>query len=168
MPVSLSLYSSIMLQTLKNVKTAADTIQKQSSDRYTFAFQAILARKFNNGISMQLMPTMVHYNIVPTSDIPNDLYSVGAGLKLKVTKCRALHSNIITSYRAEKLPDTYNSFSIGYEIETGGHVFQVHVTNSTGMTERTYVPTHTASGMMVACMWVSIFREYSRLENQRT
>jgi hypothetical protein len=39
----------------------------------------------------------------------------------------------------EKLPDTYNSFSIGYEIETAGHVFQLHATNSTGMTDRTFI-----------------------------
>lgn len=139
MPVSLSLYSSIMLQTLKNPKTAADTIERNASDRYTFAFQGILARKFSNSISLQLMPTMVHYNIVPTSDIPNNLYSVGAGLKLKVTKMSSLTFEYYYQIPGKKLPDTYNSFSIGYEIETGGHVFQVHVTNSTGMTDRTYI-----------------------------
>jgi len=38
-----------------------------------------------------------------------------------------------------KLPGTCNTFSIGYEIETAGHVFQLHFTNSTGMTERTVI-----------------------------
>lgn len=137
MPVSLSLFSSAMLQTIKQQST--DTVKRQSSDRYTFAFQAILARKFNNTISMQLMPTMVHYNIVPSSDIPNDLYSIGGGLKLKLTKMSSLTFEYYYQLPGRKLPDTYNSFSIGYEIETGGHVFQLHLTNSTGMTERMYI-----------------------------
>lgn len=137
MPVSLTLFSSAMLQTIK--QSASDTIKRASSDRYTFAFQAILARKFNNTISMQLMPTMVHYNIVPTSDIPNDLYSIGGGLKLKLTKMSSLTFEYYYQLPERKLPGTYNSFSVGYEIETGGHVFQLHLTNSTGMTERTYI-----------------------------
>jgi hypothetical protein len=29
--------------------------------------------------------------------------------------------------------------SIGFDIETGGHVFQLHFTNSTGMTERAFI-----------------------------
>jgi hypothetical protein len=38
-----------------------------------------------------------------------------------------------------KLPGTHNSLAVGVDIETGGHVFQLHFTNSTGMTERTFI-----------------------------
>jgi hypothetical protein len=38
-----------------------------------------------------------------------------------------------------RLPGTHNSLSLGFDIETGGHVFQLHFTNSTGMTERTFI-----------------------------
>jgi hypothetical protein len=37
------------------------------------------------------------------------------------------------------LPGTKNSLAIGFDIETGGHVFQLHFTNSTGMTEKTFI-----------------------------
>ena len=32
-----------------------------------------------------------------------------------------------------------NCLAIGFEIETGGHVFQLHFTNSTGMFERAFI-----------------------------
>ena len=56
---------------------------------------------------MQLMPTMVHYNIVPTSDIPNDLYSVGAGLKLKVTKMSSLTFEYYYQLPGRKIAPTH-------------------------------------------------------------
>jgi hypothetical protein len=42
-------------------------------------------------------------------------------------------------YRFDKIPGYQNSLSVGFDIETGGHVFQLHMTNSTGMTERTFI-----------------------------
>lgn len=137
MPISLTLVSSTMLKTLKT--NTFDSFKRYSSDRYTFAFQALIARKFNSNFSMQLMPTMLHYNIVPTANIPNDLYSIGAGARLKLTKRTSLTAEYYYQLPGRKLPGTYNSFSLGYEIETGGHVFQLHVSNSTGMTERTFI-----------------------------
>jgi hypothetical protein len=136
MPLSVTLLASTMLKTLKD---PTDTIKRQSSDRYSFAFQALIARKFSSNFSMQLMPTMVHYNIVPTEDIPNDLFSLGAGARLKLTKRTSIIAEYYYQLPNRKLPGTYNSFSVGYELETGGHVFQLHVSNSTGMTERTFI-----------------------------
>ncbi|MBG9375624.1 hypothetical protein I5907_05225 [Panacibacter sp. DH6] len=136
MPVSLTLLASSMLKTIKD---ASDTVKRQSSDRYTYAFQALIARKFSSNFSMQLMPTMVHYNIVPTADIPNDLFSIGAAARLKLTQRTSITAEYYYQLPNSKLPGTYNSFSIGYEVETGGHVFQLHLSNSTGMTERTFI-----------------------------
>jgi len=136
MPISLTLVTSAMLKTLKN---PIDSFKRNPSDRYTYAFQALIARKFSSNFSMQLMPTVVHYNIVPTPDIPNDLYSIGAGARFKLTKRTSLTAEYYYQLPNRKLPGTKNSFSLGYEIETGGHGFQVHLSNSTGMTERTFI-----------------------------
>ncbi|CAN5540441.1 hypothetical protein BH10BAC2_BH10BAC2_37330 [soil metagenome] len=136
MPVSVTLLASSMLKTIKD---PLDTIKRQSSDRYSFAFQALIARKFNSNFSMQLMPTVVHYNLVPTENTPNDLYSIGAGARLKLTKRTSITAEYYYQLPNRKLPDSYNSFSVGYEVETGGHVFQLHLSNSTGMTERTFI-----------------------------
>jgi hypothetical protein len=83
------------------------------------------------------MPTMVHYNIVPTANDPNDLFSLGIGARQRISK--RVHLTGEYYYQLNQLSGYYNSFSVGVDIETGGHVFQLHFTNSTGMTERTFI-----------------------------
>ena len=81
----------------------------------------------------------MHYNLVPTSDLPNNLISIGVAGRIKLSKRTSLTAEYYYQLPGNKLPGTYNSFSLGYEIETGGHVFQLNLTNSTGMTERTFI-----------------------------
>ncbi|HRI20359.1 MAG TPA: DUF5777 family beta-barrel protein, partial [Panacibacter sp.] len=98
-----------------------------------------LARKFSDAFSLQLMPTMVYYNIVESSSTHNALFSIGAGVRIKLTKRSNLNLEYYYQLEGHKLPDTHNSFAIGYELETGGHVFQLQLTNSYGTTERTFI-----------------------------
>lgn len=134
-PVSLTWVSSMMLQSLRNPD---DGIKRNFSDRLFYAHQAIVARKFSPGFSFQLMPTMVHYNIVPTAPIPNDLFSLGSAARIKLSNSIALMGEYYYQL-GNTLPGTTNSFALGVDIETGGHVFQLQFTNSTGMTERTFI-----------------------------
>lgn len=135
MPISISYMGSVMLKTLNT----NDTFKTHYSDKLFFAHQIIIARKFNDYFSLQIAPTMVHYNIIPTHDLPNDLYSVGLGGRLRLSKRINLTAEYYYQLPKYKLPGTYNSLSLGIDIETGGHVFQFHVSNSTGMTERTFI-----------------------------
>ncbi|QEC68550.1 hypothetical protein FRZ67_15005 [Panacibacter ginsenosidivorans] len=143
-PLSVTLVASSILKTIKNAD-ATDSLKRNASDRYSFAFQALIARKFSSSFSMQLMPTLVHYNIVPTDNMPNDFYSIGAGARLKLTKRSSITAEYYYQLPNSRFPNTHNSFSLGYEVETGGHVFQLHVTNSTGMTEPTFINETTGS-----------------------
>lgn len=135
MPVSVTWVSGIMARTLKY----ADTLKRQSSDKWSYSHQLVIARKFSSDFSLQLMPALVHYNIVPTSSISNDQYALGIGGRIKISKRVALNAEYYYVLNNEKMPGTYNSLSVGFDIETGGHVFQLHLTNSTGMTERTFI-----------------------------
>jgi Membrane bound beta barrel domain (DUF5777) len=141
MPISLTLLSSAMYQTdttsLKSEINISTT--PRSSDKMSYAFQAIFARKFSPGFSLQVMPTLVHYNIVPLATDKNDLISIGSGARLKISKRVSINGEYYYQLPNTKFEDTYNSFSLGVDIETGGHVFQMHFTNSTGMTERTFI-----------------------------
>jgi hypothetical protein len=141
MPVSLTLSSSVMYETdttaLKSEKQI--TIHPRQTDKLSFAYQILIARKFSNAFSLQLMPTMIHENIVYNATSPNDLLALGAGARIKLTPRSSINLEYYYQLPGYKLPGTYNTFSIGYEIETGGHVFQLHFTNSTGMTERTVI-----------------------------
>jgi hypothetical protein len=85
------------------------------------------------------MPTVIHYNLVEGATDPNDVFSIGAGGRIKLSKRVSLNVEYYYQLPDYKLPGTVNSLAIGFDIETGGHVFQLNVTNSSGMTERSFI-----------------------------
>lgn len=139
-PFSLTYAGTAIYKSLKDYTT---TYIPYMSDKFSFAHQVLIASKVNDYFSVQLTPTLIHYNIVENKTMPNDFYSVGAGFRLRLSK----RVNLTTEYyhRVDKLNGYYDPLSIGLDIETGGHVFQLHVTNSTGMTERTFINETTGS-----------------------
>ena len=139
-PLSVSLASTMIYKSLKDVVT---TYEPYKTDKLSFAHQLLVASKLNDYLSIQFTPTVVHYNMVEHKTIPNDFYSLGTGFRLRVSP----RVNITTEYyhRFDKLTGYYDPLTIGVDIETGGHVFQLHVTNSTGMTERTFINETTGS-----------------------
>jgi hypothetical protein len=85
------------------------------------------------------MPTLVHRNLVKYAAESNELFSVGIGGRQKLTKRISLNVEYYYQVPGYKLKGTTNSLSLGFDIETGGHVFQLHFTNSRGMNERTFI-----------------------------
>jgi hypothetical protein len=134
MPVSLSLLASAIIRTQRE---SDPTVKRSLGDKTTYAFQAILARKLNENTSLQLMPTLVHYNLAPVGVPNNDQVSLGAAARQRISKRVSITAEYY--YQFDQPDGTYNSIGIGVDIETGGHVFQLHLTNSTGMTERTFI-----------------------------
>jgi Membrane bound beta barrel domain (DUF5777) len=136
MPITLSAIASMMY---KSLKFEDPTRENYYTSNMYFSGQLLIARKFNESLSLQLMPTIVHYNLVEGADDPNDLFSVGVGGRMKLSKRVSLNLEYYYQLPDYKFDGTKNSLAIGFDIETGGHVFQVYCTNSTGMTERTYI-----------------------------
>jgi hypothetical protein len=136
MPISAAIASSIMLTTLK---WQDPTRENLFSSRLQYAHQLIIARKFSEGTAIQLMPTMVHYNLVPKATDPNDILALGIGGRQRITKMVSVNAEYYYLLQGSRFEGTTNSFSIGFDIETAGHVFQLHFTNSRGMTERTFI-----------------------------
>ena len=139
-PFSVSYASSFIYKSLKDATT---TYTPYVSDKFSFSHQLLIASKVNDYFSLQLTPTLIHYNIVDTKTTPNDFYSLGIGFRQRLSK----RLNFTTEYyhRFTTLSGYYNPLSIGFDIETGGHVFQLHVSNSTGMTDRTFINETTGS-----------------------
>lgn len=133
-PISVSYAGSAIYKSVKNTNT---TDAPYESDRLSYAHQLIIARKFGDYFSLQLTPTILHYNLVSNPDLPNDFKSLGIASRVRLTKRLNLTGEYF--YRFDKIPTYQNSLSVGFDIETGGHVFQLHMTNSTGMTERTFI-----------------------------
>lgn len=107
------------------------------SNRLYYFNQLLIARKFSSLFTLQLMPTHIHYNFVNTIAEPNDIFALGGAGRIKLTKRTTL--NLEYFYQFNQLTGTTNSLSVGFDIETGGHVFQLMFTNSMGMTERTFI-----------------------------
>jgi hypothetical protein len=136
MPVTLSLYSSIMV----NAQPWANPERENYfSSRLFYTHQILLGRKFSNGTSLMLMPTVVHRNLVESTAIENTVYALGIGGRQKLTNRLALTFEYIYVL-PDQIADIYtNSLSVGFDIETGGHVFQLHFTNSLGMMDKQYI-----------------------------
>ncbi|MGE5425412.1 MAG: DUF5777 family beta-barrel protein, partial [Syntrophothermus sp.] len=91
------------------------------------------ARKFSERLSLQVMPTMVHYNLVPTPDDKNTVLSLGGGGRFKISQRVSVNAEYYYLLPGQiSSTSAYSSFSTGVDIETGGHVFQIFLTNSQG------------------------------------
>lgn len=109
------------------------------SSRLAYYNQLLIGRKFSEAFSLQLMPTMLHRNLVATKKDNHDIYSIGAGARIKLSKRVAINAEYFYTL-PDMLPETQtNALSIGFDIETGGHVFQLHFTNALGMNERSLI-----------------------------
>ncbi len=142
-PISVSAVSTVMLKTLKWEDPSRKNFY---TSRLSFAHQLIIARKFSEGFSLQLMPSFVHTNIVQGATDPNDIFALGVGGRMKLNKRLSFNAEYyhvlpisLVEGEGYVMPGTKNSLAIGFDIETGGHVFQLHFTNSTGMTERSFI-----------------------------
>lgn len=137
MPVTLSYLVDAQIKT---VKFADETRDNKFTSRLYYTHQLLLARKFSERISIQLMPTLVHRNLVATNEDKNDVFAIGAAGRIKLT--RRVTFNVEHYYVPEGQivsNDYANSLAFGFEIETGGHVFSLHFTNARDMTYKGFV-----------------------------
>jgi hypothetical protein len=138
MPVSVSVLTSVALKTLK---FPDQTRTNYFTSRLAYVGQVLVARKINEIFSVQLTPSYLHRNLVATELDPNDIWALGAGARLKITKRVSLNGEYyyIANPRTYLSQQIYNPLSVGFDIETGGHVFQLFFTNSLGMTEKQFI-----------------------------
>jgi hypothetical protein len=111
------------------------------SSRLSFTQQLLIARKFSK-VTIQLMPTFLHRNLVATETDQNDLFAMGIAGRYKLASRLALNCEYY--YVLRPIPQRtaqrmYNPLSVGFDIETGGHVFQIVMTNSQGMREGGFI-----------------------------
>jgi hypothetical protein len=140
MPVTLAVVGASSVTTLQadQVPWFAPGREDFFSHRLSYAWTLIVGRKFSESISLQLNPGLVHRNLVERSSDANDVFHVSGAGRVKLSKRVALNAEYFHVLR-DVQPDFHNSLSIGFDIETGGHVFQLHFTNSAGMFERAYI-----------------------------
>ncbi len=131
-PVSVTWYSAGFLSMDRNRNFDL------TSDRLTYVHQLIIARKMNKSISLMLTPSVVHFNLTREAAQPNTVGVLAMGGRFKINQRIAItaeyapqlaNPNFRTGSDGQRI-DYQNGLSIGVDIETGGHVFQLHLTNS--------------------------------------
>lgn len=137
MPVSISSVSGCSISTLK--WAVLDRTNFLTS-RLSFFHQLLIARKFSESFSLQIIPMIIHRNLISDSNLEeNDVLALGLGLRKKISKRTSFNFEYIVTDKNALKEGLRNSISVGFDIETGGHVFQLHLTNSMAMVEKAVV-----------------------------
>lgn len=136
MPLTASVLATAAIQTLRWQNPDRDNF---FSSRLYYTFQVIVGRKFSDAFSLQLSPTLVHRNLVKVRTESNDVLALAAAGRIKLNKRIAVNAEYTYVLPDQLAPGYRNALSIGFDIETGGHVFQLHFTNSTSMIEKGFV-----------------------------
>jgi hypothetical protein len=135
-PITADLFGGVYYKTLKY----DDKPYLNTAYRTSYATELLLARKFDRNLSIQLTPIFLHYNLVQTTSDKNNIFAVGFGGRIKLTRRMSLNGeyDYLPTGQVNSIT-VHSSFSLGFDIETGGHVFQLHVTNSQGMIDPVFI-----------------------------
>lgn len=139
MPLSLSYMAGIYVNGLR---WDYPEIEPDFHHRLSYVHQLQIARKFSPGFSLQLTPSYLHQNLVSGTSDPNDMFAMGAGTRLKLSKRISVNAEYFYLFKPDNETLTtpiYNPLSLGIDIDTGGHVFQIIFTNSVGMEENAFL-----------------------------
>lgn len=119
------------------------------NNRLAYSSQLIVSRKFSNKFSLELAPIFIHKNLYDGVTDQKNLFLIGTGVRYKIAKRLSLNLD----YAARlNLPEGFNSpyhnpLTLGLDIETGGHVFQLVFSNSQTMNDVAMFSSATGSGI---------------------
>lgn len=114
------------------------TLKVTGSDRTYFTTQLLIARKFNDHFSFQLSPSYTHYNrLLFLTGGSTDMFAVGFLARQKVSKRVSINGEYFL--QTNRFTGMHDPLSIGVDINTGGHVFQLHFTNAVGMNDHSSI-----------------------------
>ena len=134
-PVTLNYLVDAQIMTARQDELSAEI----PYSRMFYTHQLLIGRKFSQGTSVQIAPTLVHRNLVDSMDFKNDVFAIGIGARQKLNK-RVTFNLEYYYVLPNQISDNFtNSLSLGFDIETGGHVFQLHFTNSADMTYKGFI-----------------------------
>ena len=135
-PLSITLFGSA---TAKTIKDYLPENKPSFSERLTYTGQVLIAHKFNPDLSIQLAPTFLHFNSVPFDNDPHDMIAIGIGTRIKISKRVSINGEYYYNVNPFESMDVRNSLAFGVDIETGGHIFQLILSNSVSMIEKGFI-----------------------------
>lgn len=140
MPLSLVLFSNMTINSLR-----LPEFQEDFEKRLSYTFQSLIARRFNKNLSLQVTPTFVRRNHVSGINPQQDLFALGFGGRYLVTRRVSFNLEYFHHLNAPENALSHHPIAVGFDIETGGHVFQLHFTNAQAMIETGFIPETTGN-----------------------
>ena len=134
------------------------------SSRISYYSQLIVARKLSETFSLQFSPIWIHRNLVPKKIDKSDMFALGFAGRCKITSNMSINGEyypVISPSWNHQNTNYTNALSFGLDIETDGHVFQLLLTNSTGMNEKAFVTETTGNWFKGVHIGFNISRKFS-------
>jgi len=132
-PLAITLFGNTAMTTM------ADEFVDNFKHRLSYCTQVIIARKFSPKFSLEVIPSWLHRNLVSVDD-KNNLYSLGGGARWKFTRSTSVIADYFYSFgRNDLFEKHFAPIGVGFEIETGGHVFSLMFTNGSGILENDFL-----------------------------
>lgn len=137
-PFSVVWLSSMAYKTEKRF----DAFDVSPTQRMAFNHQLLIGRKMSPKLSLQLTPTILAYNLIEENETGGTVMALGMGGRYKLTNRLTINAEYFPQLQ-DKGSQYSDSFAVGVDIETGGHVFQLHLTNATSMIEKGFIGENT-------------------------
>jgi hypothetical protein len=114
--------------------------QLKFNNRLAFSSQLLLSRKFSESFSAEIAPILVHKNLYDEATEKKDLYLIGMGGRYKLSKRLSLNIDYAARLGSKIETSPYhNPLTVGLDIDTGGHIFQMVFSNGQPMTDVTFL-----------------------------
>lgn len=136
MPLTIAGFNSL---SINNTLKESNYPKLKFENRFTYVAQLLISRKFTENLSLEVAPTFFHENFVENELQSNSQYALGFGGRYKFSKRWSLNVDYAAHLNRASGSLYSNPLSIGFDLETGGHVFQMHFTNSQGIDEGGYL-----------------------------
>jgi len=139
--VSVTLVGTVSIGTLRpdQIDPAVKLDSGAVIHRASGVFQVLIARKFSEGFALQIMPTFVHADNISFYHPHHDIWAIGIAARQKISKRINFNAEYYYQLPGTQAPGAHNALSFGMDINTGGHVFEILVTNSIGTTEKQFI-----------------------------
>ena len=111
----------------------------KDGDRMSYASQLLISRRISNKFSLELAPTFVRQNLVLEPFQKHNQIALGAGGRMKVSKRMSINLDYVYNFSRHKNSVYNNPLTVGLDIETGGHVFQLLFSNAQSTNEPGFV-----------------------------
>ena len=138
-PVNISLYGSVDINSQLKKSTYPGL---KSFDRFSYTAQVLASRRFSKKLSLEVAPIFVRHNLQDLNFTKTQTHNqllLGMGGRYKLSKRLSLNMDYAYNFSKNKNSLYHNPLTLGVDIETGGHVFQLLFTNSRASNDSSFL-----------------------------